>query len=264
MRPIVLALALVGCATASTPPEGAELQALTPAQLEEAFEGRAACFVEPEDGACGTIVIAESTSPTVWVTREVGATDIVRFIDEPMAQFVRQLLLYQQYEELFARLEAQRARGDFRYIKEVTISQMMLDAQTNRWCSRTERGARFEDVQYYYSNRLSADVTGDERLDPDSERELRAFQRAVIADSQFRAELEQRARKLSETEMLDDMLGVLDGVKATCVSYGGVVRNGRIELRSATFVVGGRPAPWLGSAVTPYALDGELPLRASY
>ena len=58
--------------------------------------------------------------------------------------------------------------------------------------------------------------------------------------------------------------GMLDGVNATCVSYGGVVRNGRIELRSAVFFVGGRPAPWLGSAVTPYALDGELPLRASY
>jgi hypothetical protein len=180
-----------------------------------------------------------------------------------MAQVVRELAMFEEYGALFRQLEAQRAAGDFRYVKEVAVEEAVRDPLTNRWCTRVAQGALFENSRFYFSNTLSTDITNDERLTPESEARLRAFVRAVITDREFRTIVESRAREHSAAEEAERMFAMLDGTSENCGSYSGVVEGGRIELRTMDVDVGGVPMPSLSRAIRSYPIDTDPPLRAN-
>ena len=263
MRPIIVAAVLIGCATAPNLREGQAIDVLTPAQLEQAYDRRAACFIYADDGGCESVSYLESSTSATRTTRTVGATDIAGLASDPVAQAVRELAMFQQYDPLFRRLEAQRAAAHFRFVKEVTIEEAVRDPQTNRWCTRAAQGALLENSRFYFSNTLTPDIANDERLTPENEAELRDFLRAVTADRQFRAIVVSRAREHSAVEEAERMFAMLDGAIDNCASYSGVVERGRIELRAMSVDIGGVSTPSLSRAIRPYPVDADPPLRAN-
>jgi hypothetical protein len=263
MRALGLSLALAGCASAAPLVEGETLDVLSPAQLEQAFEGRAACVVHPEDGACESIIYTEAWSANTRSARDISVTDLEKFVDEPLTQFVRQLPMFTAHGELFRRLEVQRRAGGFKYVKEVIVDDYSIDRATNRICSRVPLSERFESSTFYFSNSPSSDLATDTRMDANLERELRAFLRAVIADPDFRAGAEARARENDQLEIFERVFGMLEGRLDLCASYAGVVQQGRIELTTMNIFVGGHADPSLDRVIRPYPRDAEVPLRGN-
>lgn len=220
MRSVVFAavLAMSGCASTPRYADGTEFTNLDPTQLHQAFAETAGC------------------------------------IAEPMAEFVRQLPMFASYDELFRRLEAQRARGGFRYIKSVTTYASTFNAETGLWCSPP--GGELDRTRFYFSNSLSAHITADEPLDSEMENHLRGFLNAVLDDPTFRAAIEPHPEELMGLEL---MRGNAQG----CTSYGGLASNGRVEPRSLAIFVNGAAVSYLRNNIRPYPLEGELPLRAN-
>ena len=256
MRSVVLAavLAMIGCASTPRYADGTEFTHLNSTQRRQAFAETAGCVVYEEDGLCESMIFVDSVSGREAQIREVGATDIARFVAEPMAEFVRQLPLFAGYDEMFRELEAQRRRGGFRYIKSVTSYVDTFDPQTGLWCSPSDGG--FNRTRFYFSNSLSAHISTDEPLDSETEGQLRSFLSAVLDDPTFRAQIEPHPDELLGLEL---MRGNAEG----CTAYGGVVVNGHIEPRGLSISVNGVAPSYLRNAIQPYDLDGELPLRAN-
>jgi len=261
VRGLVLAVALMGCATApSQPPklvEGRAIEALSPVQVEQAFEGRALCVVYPEDGQCEGIVFLQSRTGDTLVLRALHATDINGLATDELAAMARQLRIYARYDSLFRRLAAER-RG-FRYLKTVTITQGEFNRR-NQICARVPPGEAFNDSELYFSNTLAPDVTGDTRLSRESEQGLRAFMRELTTDAEFRAHMLAGATTPEERRMISEMLALYEGVE-DCWTYGGIVQSGRLELTSSNTLVDGRPAPYLDRPVQPMPLGQRLVLR---
>lgn len=263
MRAIVLAVILMGCVT--TPPqlpEGEVINVMTPAQVQQAFEGRAACELYPEDGACETIAFLEASSGhNVLLFRGVGANDIDNLTTDPLAQVVRGLQMFGRYDELFRNLAAERAPGAYRYLKTVTMSRGARSGE-NRWCTSTSPGENFENIEFYFSNNLTPDTSADVRLSTESERGLRMFLRGLARDQEFRTLVESAA---DTPEMLEEVrltLALFAGVDE-CWSYSGAVRGGRLELTSVQTFVEGRTAPHLSRTIRPISLSEPLVLRAN-
>ncbi|PZO46291.1 MAG: hypothetical protein DCF16_19165 [Alphaproteobacteria bacterium] len=256
MRSVVFAtvLAMSGCASSSDSGDGTEFTNLDPTQLRQAFAGTAGCIVYEEDGLCESMIFVDSVSGREARIREVGASDIAQFVAEPMAEFVRQLPMFANYDDLFQRLEIQRRRGGFRYIKSVTSYVSTFNPETSLWCSRP--GGGFEGTRFYFSNSFSAHITADEPLDNEMERQLRGFLNAVLDDPTFRAQIEPHPQELMGLEL---MRGNAQG----CTSYGGLVVSGRIEARNLAIFANGVAVPYLRNAIRPYPLNDELPLRAN-
>lgn len=256
MRSVIFAavLAMTGCASAPRYADGTEFTSLTPTQLRQAFDETAGCVVYEEDGLCESMIFVDSVSGREAQIREVGANDIARFVAEPMAEFVRQLPMFAAYDEMFQRLEAQRRRGGFRYIKSVTTYVSTYAPETGLWCSAPEGG--FDRTRFYFSNSLSANVAADEPLDSQAEGELRRFLSAVLDDPSFRAQIEPHAEELMGLEL---MRGNAQG----CASYGGVAANGEIEPRSLAISADGVALSYLRNVIRPHSLESELPLRAN-
>jgi hypothetical protein len=261
MRAFVFAAALIGCATAPDLREGEAIPVLTPAQLEQAYDGRVACF-DPDAGACGSVTYLISSTSRTRTTRNVSANDIQTYINDPLAQVVRSLAMFEGHRNLFVDLEVQRAAGNYRYVKEVSVDEAVLDRSTNRWCLRGEPGDLFENSTFYFSNNLSAEIANDERLTPETEARLRAFFRAVVMDEEFRTISLTRAQENSEAEGMERMLAMLDGTLDNCASYAGLVERGRIELSAMDTYVGGVAVPLMNQAVRSYPLDAVPPLSA--
>ncbi len=263
MRAVVLSLMLAGCATTPALVEGQPFEVLTPAQLEQGFQDRAVCMVYPDDGACEAVAYAASFGARTRVVREVGVDDIAALVSDGMGAFVQQLPMFPAYDELFARLERQRVAGDFKCVKKVSVSELTLEPETGRWCSRVALEGQFEETQFYFSNTLSSDIAADERLDPAAERDLRAFLRAVIADRDFRSGVEARARENGELETFERLFGMLDGALPLCTTFSGIVEGARIELTRMTVSVGGHEEPTMGREIRRYTRDDVVPLRAN-
>jgi hypothetical protein len=263
VRALVLGFALVGCASAPPLVEGETIAVLSPAQLEQAFEGRAACFVYPEDGACENLGYADSFGSRVRTSRSVGATDISKLASDPVVQVIARLPMFESYRDLFRRLEAARAAGDFKYVKEVVVDEFTLDTQTNRWCSRIPLNERFRGSELYFSNTLSSNIAGDRRMDPALAEELGAFLRAVISDPEFRSVARTRAAENDQLESMERLFSMLGGELDLCASYAGVVQQGRIELTGMTTYLGGNAEPSMDRVVRPYPRDAEVPLRGN-
>lgn len=256
MRSVVFAavLAISGCASAPRYADGTEFTNLNPAQLRQAFAETAGCLVYEEDGLCESMIFVDAVSGREAQVREVGANDIAQFVAEPMAEFVRQLPMFASYDELFRRLEAQRSRGQFRYIKTVTTYASTFNPETGLWCSRS--GGGLDRTRFYFSNSLSANIAADEPLNSEMERQLRGFLTAVLDDPTFRAVIEPHPEELMGLEL---MRGNAEG----CTSYGGLVVNGRVEPHSLAIFVDGATVSYLRNTVRPYSLDRDLPLRAN-
>lgn len=180
---VALAVTLLGCTHAAVDADGTVIENLTSAQLRQAFEATAACVVYEEDDTCESVTLADEVTNRALRLREISANDIATIINEPMGQFVRELPLYSEHASLFRDLEDERARGDFHYIKSVSPVTETLDTESGRWCSRSD--GTFDRTEFYFSNSLSVDLSGDQRLHPDSERRLRAFLVDVINDRAF-------------------------------------------------------------------------------
>jgi len=253
----------MGCATApSQPPklvEGRSIEALSPEQVEQAFEGRALCVVYPEDGQCEGIVFFHARSGNRLELRALGATDINSVTSDELAGVVRQLRMYTRFDPIFRRLAAER-RG-FRYLKTVTMTRAAFNGR-NQMCARVPPSETFDDTDFYFSNTLAPDVTGDTRLSRESERDLRAFLRELTTDGEFRAHMVAQATTSQEREIIDQMLTLFAGVE-DCWTYGGIVRSGRLELTASSTIFDGRPAPYLDRPVEPMPLNGRLVLRAN-
>jgi hypothetical protein len=249
-----LASTLGACTHAPEPIESTDITSFTPAQLQRAFDETAACVVYEEDGACESMILLESISSHALSIREVSATDIAKFVNEPIAQFVRQLPLFAQQAALFNELEAQRARGGFNYLKVVVTSISTLEPQTLRWCSRSD--GTLNGAKFYFSNTLSAAIDRDQPLDPALEGRFRAFLVAVLEDPSFRAIIESLPE---ERAGLDLVQGAAEG----CSQYSGAIVGGRVEVRRISIYVNGAEINYLSNALRSYPLDGELPLRAN-
>jgi hypothetical protein len=262
MRAIAFAAVLMGCSTTpSQLPEGQTIEVLTPAQVRQAFQGRAACEVYPEDGACETIAFLEESSRDLLVFRGVGANDIDSLATDPLAQVVRGLQMFGLYDELFRGLAAERARGGYLYLKTVTTSRGARGGE-GRWCTSTSPSENFEDVEFYFSNNLTPDTSVDIRLSPESQRGLRTFLRSLAADQEFRTLVEGAVDTPEALEEAHLMLALFAGVDE-CWSYGGVVRAGRVEMTSIQTFVEGRMAPHLRRTIRPLSLNEPLALRAN-
>lgn len=261
VRGLALAIALMGCATAPPPKlvEGRSIEALSPVQVEQAFEGRALCVMDPEDGECEGIVFLSSRSGDTLELRAFSADDINGLVSDEMAAMVRQLRMYARFDPLFRRLAAER-RG-FQYLKIVTITRAESSAR-NHLCARVPASETFNDSDFYFSNSLAPDVTGDTRLSRESERDLRTFLRELTTDGEFRATMEGAATTPQEREVIRQMLTLYAGVE-DCWTYGGIVRSGRLELTSSNTLMDGRPAPYLDRPVRPMPLGQRLVLRAN-
>ncbi|MBI1291993.1 hypothetical protein GC173_12245 [bacterium] len=256
MRSIVFAamLAVSGCASAPRHTDGAVLTHLTPTQLRQAFAERAGCVIYEEDSLCESMIFVDSVSGPVAQIREVGANDIAQLVGEPMSEFVRQLPMFEGYDEMFQRLEVQRARGGFRYVKSVTSYASTFSPDTGLWCSQPSSG--FDQTRFYFSNSLSAHIASDEPLGDEMEDQLRRFLNAVLDEPTFRAQLEPDPEALTGLELMQ-------GSAQGCTAYEGLVVNGRIEPRGLAIFADGVAVSYLDNTIRPYSLDGELPLRAN-
>lgn len=264
MRAIAFATAvLAGCATA--PPqlgEGDTIETLTSSQVERAFQGRAACAVYPEDGACETIDFLEARSGDVLTFRTVGASDIETITTDNLAGVVRSLRMFDQYNDLFGHLAAERARGGFRYLKTVTMSRGVLDTTVNRWCTTTSPSEAFERVDFYFSNNLFPDISADVRLSPESERRLRSFLRGLAADEEFRMTVEATADTPASLQEVRQTFAMFAGA-TECWSYSAVVQGGQLDLTSAQPFVDGQAASHLNRTVRMVSQGETLTLRAN-
>jgi hypothetical protein len=261
MRAVAFAVLLIGCASAPSLRDGASIDVLTPRQLEQAYDGRTACVVHPDDGACETLAFLVSATSQRRTMRLVGATDLEALTREPMTEVVRGLAMFASYQDLFRHLEEQRASGGFRHVKTVSTEETALDRSTNRWCSRAP--ITFDDTAFYFSNSLSADVTHDERLTEENEAGLRAFLRAVIKDEQFRTIGLERAQENGAAEEMRRMFSMLDGASENCASFAGVVARGVIELTAMNVAYGDVHEQNASRAIRTYPLSATPPLRAN-
>jgi hypothetical protein len=98
------------------------------------------------------------------------------------------------------------------------------------------------------------DLSQDQRLDPDSERQLRAFLVDVINDQAFRSAIEHDGEAHAGLELMR-------GTAQACTQYSGVVVAGRVQLRQLSITVDGREVSYLQNAIRPYSPQGEAPLR---
>lgn len=263
MRALLVSLALAGCATAPPLVEGETIEVMSAAQLQQAAEGRAACFVYPDDGACEYVAYADSFGTRVRSSRSVSATDISRLASDPVVQVIVQLPMFASYRDLFRRLEVVRAAGDFKYVKEVVVDEFTFDAPTNRWCSRIPLNERFRGSQFYFSNTLSSNTADDRPMDPALAEELGAFVRAAITDPEFRSIVTAHAAENDQLESSERYFSMLDGELDLCASYAGIVQQGRIELTGMTMFVGGTAEPTMDRTIRPYPYNAEVPLRGN-
>jgi hypothetical protein len=118
---VALAVTLLGCTHAAVDGEGTVIENLTSTQLRQAFEATAACVVYEEDGTCESVTLADEITDQTFRLREIGANGIANMVNEPMGQFVRELPIYSEYASLFSDLDAERARGEFQYLKTVIL-----------------------------------------------------------------------------------------------------------------------------------------------
>jgi hypothetical protein len=179
--------------------------------------------------------------------------DIQTLVAEPISRFVRQMPMYSQNADLFVALEAERSRGNFRYIKRVLSSRNELDSASNFWCWRS--AADFEDMQFYFSNSTSADVENDQPIDPALARQLRLFLNAVLSDPIFREAVESTPEAIS-------MLDLVQGRSKGCSEYYGSITDGRPDIRRLSISIEGVEVIGLRSEVRPFRI-GQVPsLRA--
>lgn len=258
MRPLLFAAAaaMVTLGSAAMPHgiDETTVPTLNPTQMRQAFAGTAGCVVYDGEGTCESMIFVESGSGRAMHMVEVGATDIARFLAEPMAEFVRQLPMSDGYHEMFREIEIQRRRGGFRYIKTVSSYVTKFDTETSLWCAG--RGAAFDRTRFYFSNSLSAHFAADEPLEPQVERQLRGFLGAVLNDPTFRTKIEPHLEVLMGLELAS---GIAEG----CASYEGLIVKGRVEPHGMKIFVDGATISFLSNIIRPYPLDGELPLRAN-
>ncbi|MCX7358942.1 MAG: hypothetical protein NT015_12480 [Alphaproteobacteria bacterium] len=264
MRAFIIAVFLSGCASSAPLREGETIADLTPSQLQTAYQGRSLCVVFPDDGACESVIRVESSTLRMRTTLTIGATDIAVFTTDPMAMVVRELPMFENFSALFGALEAQRASGGYRYVKQVEFDETAFDPATRLWClAGTPSVLLFQTSRFYFSNDLSADISGDERLSPDNEAGLRAFLRAVITDRQFRSIVLARAREHSQEAEAERMFGMLDGSVENCASYSGVVASGRIDVTAMNAYLGDVSTPSLSRAMRSYPVNDPPQLRAN-
>lgn len=233
------------------PPAQTGPHALGPAELGALAEGRAGCAAAASTEVCESVFYFDDVSANALVAREVTLFPIADMIEGPMADFIRSRPAYQQYGAVFETLGAQRARGDYAYVKLVEPATQIYTPALSAWCA-PQGSAPLDQARFFFSNDALAQTSGDLAFDASVVPDLRAFVRALLTDAEFRAAIE---------DSQDAALGfdALIGARRLCARYVGEAGAGEVQRLFLT--EDGTPFEAWTDAMALHASDSGLRLN---
>ncbi len=248
MRRLAFALLLL-----ATPAHAQSARVLTHEEVVSVFQGRQACYVPNEEGACTSVQIVLESDAETLRTRTFGLTNLVGFGEEPLSELVRGLAIYQPYADLFVALEAQRAAHGALYLKQVETSVGRWDAQARAYCRQTDFLTSSRDLELYFSSNTAASVEADHRLSDTDAQRLREFFAALLADAEFRD-------AVGPDPEFRLMLDVISGARPVCMTYAGGELNDELLLVGIVAFSNNEQINGLTEAIAMRPASDALPL----